>query len=111
MKKVPRVAFFPDSYEEVDGVAMTSKRLVGYAKKNGNPLLVIHAGKKTALTKLGSIRHLSLKRSPLALPMDETLKYDPFFQRHTNKVVKALLHNHWLGISDISNSSYKMISE
>ena len=104
---MPRVAFFPDSYEEVDGVAMTSKRLVGYAKKNGNPFLVIHAGKKNSVTEEGSVKHLSLKRSPLALPMDETLKYDPLFQRHTNKVVKALMNFqpdvlHITGLNDVS---------
>jgi len=107
LKKVPRVAFFPDSYEEVDGVAMTSKRLVGYAKKNGNPLLVIHAGKKNEFKEDGSVKHLSLKRSPLALPMDETLKYDPLFQRHTNKVIKALMDFqpdvlHITGLNDVS---------
>ncbi|NNE99043.1 MAG: glycosyltransferase [Pyrinomonadaceae bacterium] len=107
MSKVPRVAFFPDSYEEVDGVAMTSKRLVGYAKKNGNPLLVIHAGKKTEFIEDGSISHLSLKRSPVAFPMDATLEYDPFFQRHTNRVIKALMKFkpdvfHITGLNDVS---------
>ena len=107
MKKVPRVAFFPDSYEEVDGVAMTSKKLVGYAKKNGNPFLVIHAGKKTEFTENGSVKNLSLKRSPVALPMDATLKYDPLFQRHTNKVIKALMEFqpdvlHITGLNDVS---------
>ncbi len=60
-----RVAFFPDSFLEVNGAAMTSQRLVGYAKKNGYPFLCIHAGKKTAAAKNGSVSYLSLKRSPV----------------------------------------------
>lgn len=86
---------------------MTSKRLVGYAAKNGNPFLVIHAGKKNEFTEEGSVKHLSLKRSPVAFPMDETLKYDPLFQRHTNKVIKALMDFqpdvlHITGLNDVS---------
>ena len=107
VNKIPRVAFFPDSYLEVNGVAMTSKRLVGYAKRHGYPYLCIHAGKKTLTTTDESITHLSLKRSPVALPMDEDLKYDPLFQRHTNRVLRALVDFkpdvlHITGLNDVS---------
>ncbi len=43
MNKPLRVAFFPDSYLEVNGVAMTSRRLVGFAKENNYPFLCIYA--------------------------------------------------------------------
>ncbi len=107
MKEVPRVAYFPDSFLEVDGLAMTSQRLIGYAKKNGYPFLCIHAGDKTEEKKDGSIEYLILKRSPLSFPMDDKLKYDPFFQRHTNKVLKKLMEFqpdifHITGLNDIS---------
>ena len=82
MDKVLRVAFFPDSFLEVDGVAMTSNRLVNFAKERNYPLICVHAGPRTEAKNEGSIRYLSLKRSPLAIPMDETLSYDPLFQRH-----------------------------
>lgn len=107
MNRIPRVAFFPDSFLEVNGVAMTSQRLVGYAKRNGYPFLCIHAGDKTQNQKDGSVRYVSLKRSPVAFPMDEGLKYDPLFQRHTNRVLRALVEFkpdvlHITGLNDVS---------
>lgn len=107
MKKIPRVAFFPDSFLEVNGVAMTSKRLIEYAKRHGYPYFCIHAGKKTGTSADGSVKYLSLKRSPVAFPMDEDLKYDPLFQRHINRVVRELLDfkpdvMHITGLNDVS---------
>ena len=107
MKEVPRVAYFPDSFLEVNGVAMTSKRLIGYAQKNGYPFLCIHAGKKTEAFEEGTIRYLSLKRSPVAFRMDEDLAYDPLFQRHSGRVLRELLDFepdiiHITGLNDVS---------
>ena len=107
VKKIPRVAFFPDSFLEVNGVAMTSKRLIGYAKRHGYPYLCIHAGKKTETASDESIKYLSLKRSAVAFPMDEDLKYDPLFQRHTNRVLRELIEFkpdvlHITGLNDVS---------
>ena len=107
MNKQLRVAFFADSYLEVDGVAMTSKRLVGYAKRNGCPFLCIHAGPKTEMSTDGCVTHLALKRSPLKIAMDESLAYDPLFQRHTNRVLRQLLDFkpdvlHITGLNDVS---------
>ena len=107
MKEVPRVAYFPDSFLEVNGVAMTSKRLIGYAKKHGYPFLCIHAGKKTVAYEEDTVRYLSLKRSPVAFRMDEDLAYDPLFQRHTSRVLDALIDFepdiiHITGLNDVS---------
>lgn len=107
MDKVLRVAFFPDSFLEVDGVAMTSNRLVTFAKQRNYPLICIHAGPRTEARDEGSVRYLSLKRSPLAIPMDETLKYDPLFQRHVIRVKKELEAFkpdviHITGLNDVS---------
>ena len=107
MKEVPRVAYFPDSFLEVNGVAMTSKRLIGYAQKNGYPFLCIHAGKKSEAYEEDTIRYLSLKRSPVAFRMDEDLAYDPLFQRHTGRVLKELIDFepdiiHITGLNDVS---------
>ena len=107
MEKILRVAFFPDSYLEVNGVAMTSQRLVGYARKNGYPFLCVHAGAKTEVTRDGSVTFVSLKRSPAAFMMDEELKYDPLFQRHSRFVEKELEKFrpdviHITGLNDVS---------
>lgn len=107
MKKILRVAFFADSFLEVNGAAMTSQRLVGYARKNGYPFLCIHAGKQTATTQNGSVSYLSLKRSPVSFKLDEDLAYDPLFQRHTSRVLRALVKFrpdvlHITGLNDVS---------
>lgn len=107
MDKALRVAFFPDSYLEVNGAAMTCRRLTDFAKKNDFPMLVIHAGKETKTWDEGSVRQMRLKRSPVSFSLDEELAYDPLFQRHTNKVLKALMEFqpdviHITGLNDVS---------
>ncbi len=107
MTKNIRVAFFPDSYLEVNGAAMTCRRLVGFAEKNGYPFLCIHAGEKNETTVSKTVTHLSLKRSPIAIPMDEGLAYDPLFNRHISKISKALDEFkpdvlHLTGLNDVS---------
>ncbi len=107
MKEILRVAYFPDSFLEVNGVAMTSNKLVNFAKRRGYPFIAIHAGRRTEVTHDGSVTHVSLKRSPLSFPMDEGLRYDPLFQRHVGFVRKALEEFrpevfHITGLNDVS---------
>ena len=107
MNEPIRVAFFPDSYLEVNGAAMTSQRLSAYARKNGFPYLVIHANKNPGVEIDGSVRHVGLKRSPASFKLDEDLAYDPLFQRHTRTVLHELLEFkpdviHITGLNDVS---------
>ena len=107
MEKQIRVAFFPDSYLEVNGAAMTCRRLVEYAGRNEFPFLCVHAGPKAGISTEGSVTHLALKRSPLSFNLDEGLAYDPLFQRHTNRVLRQLLEfkpdvMHITGLNDVS---------
>ena len=107
VKNPPRIAFFPDSYLEVNGAAMTCRRLVEFAEKHNYPFLCVHAGEKTETSVSGSVTHLSLKRSPLSIPMDKDLKYDPFFNRHLKLVNRALDEFrpdvlHITGLNDVS---------
>ncbi|MDI1241672.1 MAG: glycosyltransferase [bacterium] len=102
-----RAAFFPDSYLEVNGAAMTSKRLTGYAQKMGYPFLCIHAGPKNDTWQDESTTYLSLKRSPFSFTLDEDLAYDPLFQRHMGKVLRSLMQFqpdviHITGLNDVS---------
>ena len=107
MSKDLRIAFFPDSYLEVNGAAMTCRRLTDFAKRNDFPYLCVHAGPEYSKTTDGSVTHLSLKRSPLRFSLDEDLAYDPLFQRHQGKV-KRLLEEfkpdviHITGLNDVS---------
>ena len=73
MKEQLRVAYFPDSYLEVNGVAMTSNRLTGFVRKKGYPFLCVYAGKNTEVTQDESITFVALKRSPFSFSMDEGL--------------------------------------
>jgi glycosyltransferase involved in cell wall biosynthesis len=107
VNEIPRVAFFPDSYLEVNGAAMTCRRLVEYARRNEHPYLCVHAGPEPGLTVNGSVSHLQLKRSPFSFKLDEELAYDPLFQRHTNKVLRQLVEFkpdviHITGLNDVS---------
>jgi phosphatidylinositol alpha 1,6-mannosyltransferase len=102
-----RAALFADSFLEVDGVAMTCKRLVDFAERRDLPFLCVYAGPQTETRITGTVTRLSLKRSPVAIPLDETLGYDPFFQRHTNLVLRRLMDFkpdviHITGINDVS---------
>ena len=108
MNEKLRVAFFPDSYLEVNGAAMTCKRLTDYARRNDFPFLCIYAGPKTELTTDGSVTNLSLKRSPLAISLDEDLAYDPLFYRHLGRVLSQITEFkpdvlHITGVNDVSN--------
>jgi phosphatidylinositol alpha 1,6-mannosyltransferase len=105
--KVLRIAFFPDSYLEINGAAMTCQKLTGYARERGYPFLCIHAGKKNESVADGDFVEMSLKRSPLSITLDADLKYDPFFNRHLKRVRDELEKFrpdviHITGINDVS---------
>jgi phosphatidylinositol alpha 1,6-mannosyltransferase len=107
VEDILRVAYFPDSFLEVNGVAMTSNRLVSFVKKRELPFVNVHAGPKTEVTQEGNFISLSLKRSPASFEMDEGLHYDPFFQRHAGFVRRELERFrpdvfHITGLNDIS---------
>ncbi len=107
VKEQLRIAYFPDSYLEVNGVAMTSNRLTGFVRQRDYPFLCVYAGRKTEVSQDGSITFVSLKRSPFSFRMDEDLRYDPFFQRHTNFVRRELDKFkpdvlHITGLNDVS---------
>ena len=107
MKEVLRVAYFPDSFLEVNGVAMTSNRLINFVRKRGYPFLCVLAAEKTEVVVEDNITFVRLKRSPISFTMDEGLKYDPLFQRHVKLVRKELEKFrpdvfHITGLNDVS---------
>jgi phosphatidylinositol alpha 1,6-mannosyltransferase len=107
MSKYLRVAYFPDSFLEVDGVAMTSNKLVKFARERELPFLCIHAGPSTQTKKDGSVIFASFRRSLLSIPVDHSLKFDPFFQRHLHRIKKEIQKFkpdviHITGLNDVS---------
>jgi phosphatidylinositol alpha 1,6-mannosyltransferase len=107
VNKPLRIAYFPDSYLEVNGVAMTSNQLTSFVRRKGYPFFCVFAGKGTKVTQDANITFVSLKRSPLSFRVDEDLKYDPFFQRHVGLVRRELEKFqpdviHITGVNDVS---------
>ena len=89
--RVPRVAYFPDSFHEVNGVAHTSRNFAAYAERHGLPFLCVRAGARTqAFAQVGELRTLELKRSRGSVRMEKDLEFDTFFWRHGEAIRREL---------------------
>jgi phosphatidylinositol alpha 1,6-mannosyltransferase len=86
--RVPRVAYFPDSFHEVNGVAHTSRNFVAYAARAGVPFLCVRAGgpEEASLTEVGELRELELARSRTAIRLEKDLQFDAIFWRHYDRI-------------------------
>ncbi len=90
MQRIPRVAFFTDTYQEINGVALTSRQLTDFARRHGHPFLCIRGAAGTQLTPDGSVTNLELKRGPLSFELDRGLWHDPFLFRHGPDIGRLL---------------------
>lgn len=89
--RVPRVAYFPDSFYEVNGVAHTSRNFVAYAERKGYPLLCVRAGGRTEVSEqVDALKTLELTRGWAAVGMEKDLSFDPLFWRHARRIERAL---------------------
>ncbi len=85
--RVPRIAYFPDSFHEVNGVAHTSRNFTAYARRHDIPMLCVRAGHTTRLLPPdGSVEALELGRSPLAVHLEKDLSFDPLFSRYSDLI-------------------------
>src|SRR5215510_15951306 len=89
MRVEPRVAFFPDSFVEVNGVAHTSRQLVAYAERRNLPLLCVHGGERTERVIAGGVARLSLGRGSFGFKLDADFRYDALFWRHAKRAIEA----------------------
>jgi phosphatidylinositol alpha 1,6-mannosyltransferase len=79
----PRVAYFPDSFHEVNGVAHTSRHFEAFARRRNLPFLCVHAGDRgPAICQDGSLWTLDLPRGVLSFALEKDLRFDPAFLRH-----------------------------
>ncbi len=85
-----RVAFFPDAYHEVDGVANTSRHFEAFAKQRGIPFLLVHAGPRNELVNSGSVTRIQVARSAMSFPLDGAHQYDLLFLRHYREVAQVV---------------------
>src|SRR5271168_3893772 len=89
--RVPRVAYFPDSFHEVNGVAHTSRNFVAYAERHGLPFLCVRAGgRPRAFEQVGDLRTLELRRSKGSVRMEKDLEFDTLFWRHGEGIRREL---------------------
>jgi glycosyltransferase involved in cell wall biosynthesis len=87
----PRVAYFPDSFHEVNGVAHTSRHFEAFARRRNMPFLCVRAGTRTPnLVEEGNIWTLELPRSFLSFALEKDLRYDPAFLRHIPLIGQVL---------------------
>jgi len=79
----PRVAFFPDSFHEVNGVAHTSRNFEAFARRRNLPFLCVRAGPRAeAVVEEGNAWSLELPRGFLSFALERDLRIDPAFPRH-----------------------------
>ena len=83
----PRVAYFPDSFHEVNGVAHTSRNFAAFAERRGLPFLCVRAGARAeAFEQHGEMRTLELGRSGFSVPMERDLHFDTLFWRYREAI-------------------------
>jgi phosphatidylinositol alpha 1,6-mannosyltransferase len=85
-----RVALFPCTYREIDGVANTSRQFAEFAKEHGFPFLLVHAGPRDEVVTDGSVTRVQLRRGPVKFPLDGHHEFDLTFLRHYSRVLQLL---------------------
>jgi glycosyltransferase involved in cell wall biosynthesis len=84
---MPRVAYFPDSFHEVNGVAHTSRHFEAFARRRNLPFLCVRAGHRVpAAIEDGNVWTLELPRSFLSFALEKDLRYDPAYIRHLSRI-------------------------
>ena len=87
----PRVAYFPDSFHEVNGVAHTSRHFEAFARQRNLPFLCVRAGNRPqALVEDGNVWTLELPRGFLSFALEKDLRFDPAFLRHVPLIAEVL---------------------
>ncbi len=86
-----RVAYLPDSFHEVNGVANTSRHYEAFAGRTGLPFLCIRAGSRPQPCHVeGNTTTLELPRGRLSFALDNDLRFDLAFARHLALVRRTL---------------------
>src|ERR1700690_613348 len=87
----PRVAYFPDSFHEGNGVAHISRHFEAFARRRNLPFLCVRAGDRPqALVEDGNVWTLELPRGFLSFALEKDLRFDPAFLRHIPLIGEVL---------------------
>lgn len=90
MSMAPRVALFCETFHEINGVALTARQLVEFAKRRAHPFLAVLGGPRLAQYTEGSVARLELPRGWASFGIERDLRYDLFLWRHLGEVRRAL---------------------
>ncbi len=85
-----RVALFPCTYREIDGVANTSRHFVEFARERGFPFLLVHAGPQDEVLSDGAVTRVQLRRGRIKFPLDGHHEFDLLFLRHYSRVLQLV---------------------
>lgn len=91
MSPQPRVALFCETFHEVNGVALTARQLVDFARRRAHPFLAVLGAPRLAQYTEGSVTRLELPRSWASFGIERDLRYDLFLWRHIGEVRRALM--------------------
>jgi phosphatidylinositol alpha 1,6-mannosyltransferase len=91
----PRVAYFPDSFHEINGVAHTSRHFEAFARRRNLPFLCVRAGESSghsapAVVEEGPVWTFELPRGFFSFVLEKDLRFDPVFLRYLDPVRAAL---------------------
>ncbi len=87
MSDALRIALFPDSFHEANGVARTFRALAGVARRRGLPLLIVRCGGDAGGPRSdGSVTALELQRGEWSFPLDTDLNFDLWLWRYAREV-------------------------
>jgi len=88
---MPRVAYFPDSFHEVNGVAHTSRHFEAFARRRNLPFVCVRAGDRVAaIQEDGNVWTLEVPRGFLSFALEKDLRFDPAFLRHIPLIGEVL---------------------
>jgi glycosyltransferase involved in cell wall biosynthesis len=89
--RAPRVAYFPDSFHEINGVAHTSRHFEAFARRRNLPFLCVRAGDSAqAFVEDGDVWTLERPRGFFSFALEKDLRFDPAFLRHTPLIGEVL---------------------
>jgi glycosyltransferase involved in cell wall biosynthesis len=83
----PRVAYFPDAFHEINGVAHTSRHFEAFARRRSLPFLCVRAGPADGASKDGPVRTLELPRGAFSFSIEKDLRFDLAYWRHLPRIL------------------------
>ena len=90
MTHPPRVAFFTDSFHEVNGVALTSRQFEAFARRRGLPFLSVHCGAQNFVAMAEPAWTFELQRGRAAFGLDRDLFCDPLLHLQRERVEEVI---------------------